>query len=215
MSGPTPTGAGDASTAAPTNVLKEWAVIVHALLEGEQIVDLRKGGLREQGRHFGLPTRRAWLYPTTEHQKAELLSPAYRHWIDLAPGSPVGHAITVSGWVDIVAVATLSEAEQLAAIEGKVIWTPQYAASRLNWKHRDPLWVLVTRAYRLEEPIVVPWSDRYGGCTSWVALDGLPEDPASLPSEPALSDTAFEARWKGVRGALEGAGVAIDDVAAG
>ena len=33
---------------------KEWAVIVHALLEGEQILDVRKGGLREDGRRFGL-----------------------------------------------------------------------------------------------------------------------------------------------------------------
>ena len=59
--------------------LKEWAVVVHALLEGEQIVDIRKGGIKEDGRHFDLPTRRFWLYPTAEHQKAELLKPAYRH----------------------------------------------------------------------------------------------------------------------------------------
>ena len=40
--------------AAPTPALKEWAAIVHALLEGEQIVDVRKGGLHEDGRHFGV-----------------------------------------------------------------------------------------------------------------------------------------------------------------
>ena len=33
---------------------KEWAVIVHALLEGEQGRDGRKGGLREDGRRCGL-----------------------------------------------------------------------------------------------------------------------------------------------------------------
>jgi hypothetical protein len=48
----------------------------------------------------------------------------------------------------------------------------------------------------------VPWREEYGGCTSWVDLDGLPDDPASLPSEPALSDIAFEARMKGVIAAL-------------
>ena len=58
---------------------KEWAVIVHALLEGEQIVDVRKGGLREEGRHFGLRATRFWLYPTAEHQRAELLKEPYRH----------------------------------------------------------------------------------------------------------------------------------------
>src|SRR4029450_11696583 len=70
--------------------LKEWAVIVHALLEGEQVLDVRKGGLREDGRHFGLQATRVWLYPTAEHQQPELLKPAYRHMVDLAPASPVG-----------------------------------------------------------------------------------------------------------------------------
>src|SRR3989442_1398808 len=37
---------------------KEWAVIVHALLEGEQILDVRKGGLHEDERRFGLKSRR-------------------------------------------------------------------------------------------------------------------------------------------------------------
>ena len=58
------------------------------------------------------------------------------------------------------------------------------------------------RAYRLAEPIEVPWREEYGGCTSWVdLLDDLP-DPTDLPYEPALSDTAFAARLKGVVTAL-------------
>jgi hypothetical protein len=48
----------------------------------------------------------------------------------------------------------------------------------------------------------VPWREEYGGCTSWVDLvDPLP-NPDELNSEPALSDTAFGARMKGVDGAL-------------
>lgn len=182
--------------------LKEWAVIVHALLEGEQILDVRKGGLREDGRHFGVQANRLWLYPTAEHQDAELLRPAYRHWLDLAPSSPVGGPIRVDGWADVVRVATITEQEQLDAIASKLIWTDDYAASRFNWKKRDPLWVLALRVHRLAETAVVPWRDEYGGCTSWVELDGLPDDPASLPSEPALSDVAFEARLNGAVDAL-------------
>jgi hypothetical protein len=182
--------------------LKEWATIVHALLAGEQIVDLRKGGLREDARHFELSSSVAWLYPTAEHQRAELLKPAYRHWIDLASNAAVGEPITVHGFVDVVAHATISEPEHLDALAGKVIWTDDYATSRLQWKSRDPLWVLVVRAHRLAAPITVPWRSDYGGCTSWVELDGLPPDPRGLPSEPALTDIAFEGRWKGVREAL-------------
>ncbi len=183
---------------------KEWAVIIRALLEGEQVLDVRKGGLREDGRHFGLQATKVWLYPTSEHQRADLLKPAYQHTIELSPGSPVGDPITVPGWADIVGLATLTDPEQLAALDSKLIWTLDYAESRLNWKKRDPLWVLALRVHRLLEPVVVPWLEEYGGCTSWVDLEGLPDDPASLPSEPALSDTAFDARIKGVMDALPG-----------
>jgi hypothetical protein len=181
--------------------LKEWATIVHALLAGEQVVDLRKGGLRERDRHFALDTRRAWLYPTVEHQRADLLKPGYRHWIDLAAGSSVGEPITIAGWAEIVAHATIDRTEHLDAVTGKVIWTAAYAHERLQWKSRDPLWVLVLRAHRLLEPATIEWRDGYGGCTSWVDLAGL-GDPADHASEPALSDIAFEGRWKGVREAL-------------
>ena len=163
---------------------KEWAVIVHALLEGEQMLDVRKGGLREDGRHFAVRATRVWLYPTAEHQRAELLKPAYRHWVDLAAAAPVGEPIRIDG------------------LDSRLVWTLEYAASRLNWKKRDPLWVLAMRVHRLREPLVVPWSDGYGGCTSWVELAGLPADPAALDAEPVLSDVAFEARLKGAADAL-------------
>jgi hypothetical protein len=192
----------EARITTPAPALKEWAAIVHALLEGEQIIDLRKGGIREDGRHFELPARRMWLYPTAEHQRGELLKPAYRHWVDLAAAAPVGEPITLAGWADIVDVATITEAEHLEAIASKLIWTDEYASSRLKWKKRDPLWVLVLRVHRLDEPLTVQWTDDYGGCTSWVTLDGLPADPATAASQPALSDVAFESKRKGVRESL-------------
>jgi hypothetical protein len=191
------------STTAPIPVLKEWAVIVHALLEGEQIVDVRKGGLREDGRHFHVAASRCYLLPTAEHQKAELLKPAYRRWLDLAPASPVGEPLLIPGWAEVVESITITEPEQLASIAGKLIWSADYVESRLEWKSRDPLWVLVLRAYRFDEPLAVAWDDAYGGCTSWVDVVGLPADPASIPSTPALSDIAFAARKKGVDESLK------------
>ena len=193
-------------TATTTNpaapALKEWAAIVHALLEGEQIVDVRKGGIHEDGRHFGVPVRRCWLSPTAEHQQAGLLKAAYAHWVDLADASPVGQPITVRGWADIVDIATITDPEHVDALDSKLVWAREYVESRFNWKARDPLWVLVMRVHRLDDPLTVPWKDTYGGCTSWVTYDGLPADPATLRAEPVLSDVAFEAKHKGIRDAL-------------
>ena len=175
--------------------LKEWAVVVRALLAGEQILDLRKGGIRETGRHFALQATRVWLHPTVEHQDRSLVRPAYRRWVDdTEAAAPPDRAIRVEGWADVVGVARLTEPAHLDAIGGKFVWTGEYAASRFHWKSRDPLWVLALRTHRLVEPVTVPFRDAYGGCTSWVDLAELPDDPATLPSEPALSDEAFAAR---------------------
>jgi hypothetical protein len=175
--------------------LKEWAVVVRALLEGEQLLDVRKGGIREEGRHFGVQSTRCWLYPTVEHQKTELVKPAYQRWIDdTIAAAPPDRAIRVEGWADVVGAVTVTEPDDLAKLDGKMIWTGDYAASRLKWKRRDALWILALRVHRLDEPITLPWREAYGGCTSWVDLEGLPDDPTTLAGEPAMSDESFRAR---------------------
>lgn len=180
-----------------TPALKEWAVVVRALVAGEQLLDLRKGGLHEDGRHFTVESTRVWLYPTVEHQRVELLKPAYRRWVDDPDTTaPSADTITIPGWADIVGVAELTEPDDLAKLDGKFVWTLDYAASRLKWKRRDPLWVLAMRVHRLTEPISIPHRPEYDGCTSWVQLHGLPEDPADVASEPALSDESFTSRVK-------------------
>ena len=52
---------------------KEWAVTVRALAEGEQLVTLRKGGIREENKHFELEHERFFLYPTFDHQRNDLV----------------------------------------------------------------------------------------------------------------------------------------------
>ena len=184
---------------------KEWGVVVRALLAGEQVLDVRKGGIREEGRHFGVRSTRLWLYPTVEHQRPELLKPAYRHWVDESvAAAPADRAIRVEGWADITGIATVTDPAVLDALDSRFIWTTEYAGSRLRWRSRDPLWVLALRVHVLDEPITVPFRDAYGGCTSWVDLDGLPADPASLGSQPAVSDAAYESRVAAIADAIPG-----------
>src|SRR3954449_7357373 len=57
---------------------KEWAVTVRALAEGEQLLTLRKGGLREPGREFRLAHERFFLYPTFEHQTGDLVRESHQ-----------------------------------------------------------------------------------------------------------------------------------------
>jgi hypothetical protein len=184
---------------------KEWGVVVRALLAGEQVLDVRKGGIREEGRHFGVRSSRLWLYPTVEHQRPELLKPAYRHWVDESVATaPADRAIRVEGWADITGIATVTDPAVLDALDSRFIWTTEYAGSRLRWRSRDPLWVLALRVHVLDQPITVPFRDAYGGCTSWVELDGLPADPARVASQPAVSDAAYASRVAAIADAIPG-----------
>jgi hypothetical protein len=187
-----------------TPALKEWAVVVRALLAGEQVLDIRKGGLRVEGRPFSVQAARCWLYPPVEHQQAELLKAPYRRWVaDSEAAAPPDRAIPIAGWAEIVGVATIDTSEVLDALDGKVIWSREYVGTRFRWKARDPLHVLALRAYRLDDPVAVPFRDGYGGCTSWVDLDGL-GTPSTATSSPALSDEAFAARYQGAVDAVPG-----------
>ena len=53
--------------------LKEWAVAVKALAKGEQILILRKGGIHKADKEFRVVHPEFVLYPTYEHQRAELV----------------------------------------------------------------------------------------------------------------------------------------------
>lgn len=184
---------------------KEWAVVVQALLHGEQILDVRKGGIREDERHFSVKSNRFWLYPTVEHQRADLCKPAYARWVAETESAALPNRdIRIDGWADIVGTAQINDPGALDALDGRFIWTRDYVESRFSWKKRDPLWILALRVHRLRDSVTIPYRDEYGGCTSWVDLDGLPDDPASLPSVPALSQIAFASRLNGTSKVIPG-----------
>src|SRR5204862_7142923 len=57
---------------------KEWAVTVRALAEGEQLLTLRKGGIREPEKHFELDHDRFFLYPTFDHQRNDCVRASHK-----------------------------------------------------------------------------------------------------------------------------------------
>ena len=175
--------------------------VVRALLAGEQIVDLRPDGGRGS-----LPAgTRFWLYPAPGDGPE--LKPAYRlaRALSVPEEEPPAGEVRIDGWAELVATATTRlDPERVAALDSKTVLaldrlfgdTPDTDLSGGTpdlgiGDHGGDLLVLVLRAHRLLEPVTVP-----------ADLSGLPEDPRQAPSEPALSDVAFEARLKGVQGAL-------------
>ena len=151
--------------------LKEWTVTVKALDRGEQILLLRKGGIREEGKDFRVNYPEFLLYPTYEHQKEELLKKQYHQDLHQVLSEPQGgDTITFSHWARVEEVIEVTEQEKVEYLSPQYIWTVDYAQKRLHWKPRHPLSIMLLRLYRLDEPRTLPFSSDYAGCKSWVNL---------------------------------------------
>ncbi len=201
--------------------LKEWAVTVRALAEGEQLVTLRKGGIREENRHFEVLGSRFFLYPTFDHQQAGLVRESHVPelkraledgvWNPPAPtarmmesGVPVAQPVSVRlrAWAEVAASWEVTHLDALEALSPYHVWTPEYAAKRFNWKPRHPLHVLLLRAHRIPRPVTIRVRDEYLGCKSWVEVE------RELPFEgtAVVSDDEFSAIRADIVSRLSGAG---------
>jgi hypothetical protein len=186
--------------------LKEWAVTVRALAEGEQLLTLRKGGIRETEKHFHLEHERFFLYPTFDHQRNDLVRESHQPelrraleegvWSDGEPGLHELAAgavqqpdrVRIRAWAEVAGHFTITDPRCVDALSPFYVWTTDYAEKRLAWKRRHPLHVLLLRTYRIPRPVTVKVKEEYAGCRSWVELS------RELPFEgtPVLSDCEFE-----------------------
>ncbi len=179
---------------------KEWAVTVDALGQGRQVLLLRKGGISESGKHFRVAHPEFLLYPTFEHQRKDLLKDDHQSALQVLLQEPHDEGnITFSYWAQAAETIEVLEQRLVEALSPHHIWTDDYAQSRLRWKPRFPLSVMLIRVYRLEQPVTVPFLPEYKGCTSWVELS----EPVSLRRmEPVLSDEEFRQQVDEIKGAL-------------
>ena len=185
---------------------KEWAVTVRALAEGEQLVTLRKGGIREGGKHFRVEHDRFFLYPTFDHQRNDLVRASHHPelgraleegvWADGDPpvqallqdgGIDQPERVRIRAWAEVAGHFAVTDPRCVDALSPYYVWTTDYAEKRLAWKRRHPLHVLLLRTYRIPRPVTVRVKESYGGCRSWLEI------ARDLPFEgtPVLSDDEF------------------------
>ncbi len=168
--------------------LKEWGVTVEALLDGAQVLIVRKGGIGEK--RFELPHDRFFLFPTYEHQRPELIKPEQRGTF----AAPLAQRdeparLPLPAYAELHAAHPVSDDAALAAIDPLHILSPDYAAERLRWRRKHPLWAAVLRVWRVDPAPVLEVTAEHGGCVSWVELPDAIAAPGAMT--PALDDVAF------------------------
>ncbi|CAN5269381.1 DUF1802 family protein [soil metagenome] len=182
-----------------SHALKEWAVAVEALEHGETALAVRKGGIREKA--FAVPKARFLFFKGYEHQKEEQLKPAYHDLLRSIPEMKDDGPVVFTSFAEVHAAYEISEAEELEALDPHHIWTHEYAESRLKWRPKKPLTVLVLRTYLLPEPVELEYRAKYGGCKSWIELA---ENVPTAGARPALDDAPFEEMIRPALGVLRG-----------
>ena len=182
----------------PEHALKEWAVTVEALARGEQVLIVRKGGIGEK--RFELPHDRFFLFPTYAHQRAELVKPQFREtFAEALDRREDPDRLPLPVYAQISRSFPVADQEQLAALDHLHILTADYAAERLRWRRKHPLWAVALRVWRVDEVPVLAVTEEHMGCVSWVTLpDGI--TPGAMT--PALSDEGFAAALSAVESAM-------------
>ena len=178
--------------------LKEWAALIAALGDGRQIVTIRKGGIREETKDFRVRHQAFLLYPTYDHQQADLLKPAYRADLAAALAQQVDPAreVVISHYARVSDAFETSSDDILRALSPHHAVSDGYAEKRLHWRPRKPLEVMLLRVFRLAEPHQLAVLPEYGGCKSWIELPGS----ISLAGmAPVLDDAAYARQADPVR----------------
>lgn len=220
----------DAAPPLPTSAplaLKEWAVAIDALLAGDQVVLLRKGGLYDG--KFKLPAREFLLFPTTFHvdpDDSALLAAGAGQRFSAALAMP--EPKTLAGPIPIKCRAVVEQAwsvtdgavvEALAAEPGLHVWGPAFAEARMKWRPGSEMSLLLVRAYGGgggggggsggSSPLRVRQRSDYYGCFSWVRVEPEQEEGEQQQAvwRPVLDDGEFARRGEAVRRAMASAGI--------
>ncbi len=173
--------------------LKEWSAAVHALLDGRQTVLLRKGGIHEK--RFAVTASRFLLFPTVAHSHAERVRAEHRDLLDGAAADSTEDSVMIRAGACVVAAVEVHRPEALKDIAPLHIWTDESVrADRLDFRPKHRLTVLVVQASPLAEPLRLPRTPDYAGCTSWVSLPADPHWADPVHDDATLAEVAARVR---------------------
>jgi hypothetical protein len=179
---------------------KEWAIVVDALLRGEQIIILRKGGLLEGRGGFQIEHPEFWLFPTLFHQQRESVVPAAQSRFDeIAPDFPAPDIVRLEGFARVVAWRQLDRLATARRLQGQHVWKDEVIAERFDWGRSKQIHALAVRVFRLPAPVELPTCPSYGGCKSWIELE---EEVGITGALPAFDGAAFARKLKEFHEAL-------------
>ena len=175
--------------------LKEWAIVCKAIEDGKQVLLFRKGGIMEYRNGFELKHKVFFLFPTFEHQSIDSIQSEYREELEVLKqqqqqkdntqslnqkennisneknSKVTQDIINISSFVEITHFIEINDISKLEKLEKYHIWNLDYVKMRFNYNPKKPLYLLMLRAYKLNELIEIQNSPEWSGCKSWIQFD--------------------------------------------
>ena len=173
--------------------LKEWAIVCKAIEDGKQVLLFRKGGIMEYRNGFELKHKVFFLFPTFEHQSIDSIQNEYREELEVLKqqqqqqkdntqslnqndnntsneknSKVTQDIINISTFVEITHFIEIND---ISKLEKYHIWNLDYVKMRFNYNPKKPLYLLMLRAYKLNEPIEIQNKPEWAGCKSWIQFD--------------------------------------------
>jgi len=180
---------------------KEWAIVVDALGRGEQVIILRKGGIRESQGGFQIEQPQFLLFPTLFHQQRDLVvASAQSRFDQIASGFPPRDTARIEFLCEVAVWQRVDSIAAAQRLRGQHIWREGVVARRFDWGREKNIHALAVRVFRLPQAVELPMLEIYGGCKSWIQLENEIDINGA---GQVLSDTAFARRLTEFREALE------------
>ncbi|HEX5789966.1 MAG TPA: DUF1802 family protein [Luteolibacter sp.] len=170
-------------------VFKEWQVVCDALASGRQTLLLRKGGIHEGRDGFSFAHSSFYLFPTRFHALGDQVREGE---VKVLPEWQPGDEIVITHHAQASWAITLTDWDQVAALEPKHIYSQATVRDRFDWEGKGmasgSIHVALVRVRELAKPWVFPYEKGHGGCRSWVNIPGA---PSIADARPVLDDIAY------------------------
>ncbi|GAQ88436.1 hypothetical protein KFL_004280060 [Klebsormidium nitens] len=187
-------------------LLKEWKITIDALVAGQQICILRKGGIHE--RAFALPSSEFLFFPSFFHATPSMLKPEFveQHSaaLKIPPERPLGAVVEISAYARCTGLWSTKDPDILSNLKDLHIWSDEFLHKRLGWKMDRPLSILELRVTPLLWPIQLEYAQEHGGCKSWIPHHTGTFNGQMRTGAPALNDTEFAEAQRRLRERLKG-----------
>ena len=183
--------------------LKEWAVLIDAMVRGDVVAMVRKGGIREQRAGFEVRHSRFLLYPTYFHENTDHLAERFHPTLAASAATrPADGIVRISHLAEVLAVWKVTDVAMLPSIAHEHGLAPAAVESRFHYRGTPFVRVIAVRTLALAEPVEMPETRRYAGCVSWLELDA---DIRVDGARPVNSRGMLAERLRRLETALQGA----------